>query len=119
MSYSQGKPRRQYPITCLLLLPLLMIPHLLRATSTVEIERTDGDLSRFCNGSLADCTVLSTEELLLDPWGSKATTGKKLSYAALKQNQPVCRATAYSNNCIPPKSNDYTKPCAKIYRCKS
>ncbi|KAK4752409.1 hypothetical protein SAY87_021207 [Trapa incisa] len=110
----------QYPTMLLcsallfFLLPLLWIPHLSGADSVV------GSAAHFRNGSAADHgLLLSAEELMLDPWRStKASSSKILSYDALRRNQPICRSTAYSSNCIPPKVNDYTNPCAKIYHCR-
>lgn len=115
-----GKLRKQHLIFCLFL-PLLTIPHLLHGT-TIETEHVDNRSTLFCNSSLAECRVYHTEELLIDPWSSKSGAGgpRTISYGSLKQDRAVCGARgAYSSNCIPRKSNDYTRPCSKIYRCKS
>lgn len=116
---SQGKPRKHYSIFCLLL-TFLTIPHLTLRASATETEHINGGSTHFCNGSHPYCGELSAEELWVDPWSSEfKAAAKYISYGSLKQDRSFCGAKgAYSGNCIPPKSNDYTKPCAQIYRCR-
>ena len=81
-----------------------------------------------CNGSVGECSsVVETEEMkvIMESWSSQRFTEEQtqtLSYKALRRNQPACdggnRGESYSNRCLPPPSNPYSRGCSKHYRCR-
>lgn len=81
-----------------------------------------------CNGSVRECSSLEeTEErtVIMESWSSQRLTEEQtqtLSYKALRRNQPACdggnRGESYSNRCLPPPSNPYSRGCSKHYRCR-
>ncbi|KAG2325911.1 hypothetical protein Bca52824_008639 [Brassica carinata] len=82
-----------------------------------------------CNGSVGECSsVVETEEMtvMMESWSSQRLTEEQtqtLSYKTLRRNQPACdggnRGESYSNRCLPPSSNPYSRGCSKHYRCRS
>ncbi|CAA7027982.1 unnamed protein product [Microthlaspi erraticum] len=89
---------------------------------------TKASSSSLCNGSVAECSssVVESEEVtvIMEPWSSQRLMEeqrRKLSYGALRRNEPACdggnRGESYTNKCLPPPSNPYSRGCSKHYRC--
>ncbi|KAF6166371.1 hypothetical protein GIB67_034922 [Kingdonia uniflora] len=95
---------------------------LLLLVNVSQASMSSANMVRVCNGTIEECSVMK-EELLMESDISRRFLAetKYLNYKALKPNQPVCGSSAgqpYSKSCLPPKSNTYTRPCYKVYRCK-
>ncbi|CAN8275313.1 unnamed protein product [Cochlearia groenlandica] len=76
-----------------------------------------------CNGSVAaECSGVEETVVIMEPWRLMAEQQHTLSYGALRRNQPACeggnRGESYSNKCLPPPSNPYSRGCSKHYRCR-
>ncbi|GLU10208.1 hypothetical protein SLE2022_270280 [Rubroshorea leprosula] len=70
-----------------------------------------------CSGSMAECGEIG-EEFPMESETSRRIlqASKRISYGALSRDRAACGA-----NCKPgvPYANTLTRPCAKIYQCRS
>uniref|UniRef100_A0A1J3D3C9 Protein RALF-like 32 n=1 Tax=Noccaea caerulescens TaxID=107243 RepID=A0A1J3D3C9_NOCCA len=93
----------------------------------VTSKTSSSSTTSLCNDSVAECSSVGESEevtVIMESWSSQRLMEeqhRRLSYGTLRRNQPACDGgnpgESYTNKCLPPPSNPYSRGCSKHYRC--